>query len=177
MYSHDGPNGLGLSIGIGPIDVGIPLPGGGGGFVRDPNLLCPGTPPDIIRLVGAAFRRDPALAATYESRMASVFRGEKDLRVAQASSSSPEGLAQAVVWLAWGGADCKTGSKEPPLQADLRRIAAAQRTREAEAVRARQSGAGEGAGAPAPTTTSTAVGTVVGLGVIGAILAGALKKR
>lgn len=119
---------LGISVDFGPIGVDIPT-SGGGGIIRDPSLLCPGTPPIVADLT-TAFRRDASLFAEVSQDMARVFAGEKDLRVAQTKSGTPDGLAQAVTWLAWGGADCKVGGKEPPIQARLIRIAEDERARQ-----------------------------------------------
>jgi len=93
-----------------------------GGTDRDPRRLCPGTP-NIVGDVAIVLREDPGLLSEIRADVSRIFSGEKDLAVAQAIMGTADGVAQAAVWLSWGGADCKTGSKEPPLQIRLQEIA------------------------------------------------------
>ena len=100
---------------------------------RDPYRLCPGSPP-IVADLAKAFTRDPALAAEIRADFVSRYADQKDLVVVRAGLGDPAMLAQAAVWLSWGGADCKTGTVEPPLQRRLINIARDYATEAATAV-------------------------------------------
>jgi len=171
MYSHDGPNGLGLSIGIGPIDVGIPLPGGGSKPRKGVPL--PVTWEDVARLM----REDGVLSADL-TRIAISNRGRTKTFFGRTPSSgelaaNPDMVAQVTHWWANGGADDDMESWER----EARSVIEQAMSRASARSRQLDVGPRPSDGAVAPSATSTAVSTVVGLGIIGAILASALKKR
>lgn len=85
---------------------------------------CPGTPPGLAQAVADRLRAMPEVETALRQFIASNPPPDKDFQQLRSVWATVEGLAAGAVWTAWGGGDCKTSSRETPLQNELRRIAA-----------------------------------------------------
>lgn len=156
---------------LGIAEGGIELVESGAGIIsggqRSILSPCPGTPAGLAQAVALRLR-DPSIEAGLRTFIATNPPPDKDFQQLRAVWGSIDGLASGAVWTAWGGGDCKTSSRETPLQNELRRIAALP-----------VPGGGASTGTPSLSTTGTAQAgsglavaplLIAGLAVVGIII-------
>ena len=145
----------------GAIQAGADVLGGSGSGQRSIASPCPGTPPNLAADVAARLNADPSLADALRSFISGSPPPDKDWQQLQSVWGTPEGLASGAVWTAWGGGECKVGSREAPLQAELNRIS-------------RLPLPASAGGSPTLSTTASGSGIFSGISTLGLVVIVAL---
>lgn len=137
------------------------------------DRFCPGTPPGIVDQITRAMTAHPEEVSAARAILTQWAKGggaarQRDAAKFQSVWDTTAGMAQALVWTAWGGGDCKVGSGDLPLQTEARRIASRD-----PGVQSATTGASTGEGGSTPTSSSTLRTVLIATGV-GLVLAAAI---